>query len=134
MRKMTNLKLKNDILDIDNSKEPSIIWESQKIVIPFDEQNKRDHLIFSYIRELQRKLSSLEKDLKRRDLIDNSYIESDISDIEARQCIVNFLKENKKSGKNRISMIDITSKLHISGHQVERILESLVKEGVIGVD
>ncbi len=131
---MTNLKLKNDILDIDNSKEPSIIWESQKIVIPFDEQNKRDHLIFSYIRELQRKLSSLEKDLKRRDLIDNSYIESDISDIEARQCIVNFLKENKKSGKNRISMIDITSKLHISGHQVERILESLVKEGVIGVD
>ena len=131
---MTNLKLKTESLSSENVGEPSIIWESHKIVIPFNEQNKRDNLILSYIQELQSKVSSMEKDLKRRDLLDDSFFEKEFSDAEARESIVKFLKENKKKGKNRISMIDVTSKLHINGQQVERIIDTLVKEKVIGVD
>lgn len=129
----TTLNLKSEKFDTGVSSKPTIKWEQNTITLPFDD-SKRDQVLFDLFQNLQKKVTFLEKELIKKDSQKNEYVKKNISDSEARALVVDFLKDKKSKGTHDVSLIDITSKLFLPAIQVERILESLQNEHVIGVD
>ncbi len=110
-----------------NSGTAVVRYEQTAIQIPFNLQERKDRIFFDILKNLKKEVD----DLKKREKYFEAYIPKEISDEEARLELISYLKKNKKEGRGRVTVLDITSYLNIPAEQVERILEKLEKEGAV---
>ena len=108
-----------------------ISFEKQKIEVPLNFEEARDRAIYSFIHDLQNRVSSLENELKNQKLLSESHFEKQLSDEEAKIEIISYLKKNKNFGVNKINMIKLVTDLNLSAQQIERVMDSLEKERLV---
>lgn len=108
-----------------------ISFEKQKIEVPLNFEEARDRAIYSFIHDLQNRVSSLENELKNQKLLSESHFERQLSDQEAKIEIINYLKKNKNLGVNKINIIKLVADLNLSAEQIERVMDNLEKDGLV---
>lgn len=100
----------------------TVRYGNLEISIPFQ-------FVQKYI-TLQAKVDQLESELN---LIKRSIVR-ELSDEQAKEEIVKFIKSQKASGNNRISIIDITETLSLPIEQIDKIMKTLEKRGLKEID
>ncbi len=110
----------------DGKLKIKVPYEDITIEIALDFEDRKDVVLYGFIRELQRKVEALEgKVLSDKQLITN------LSDEQAEEIIKEQLLKLKSIGKIRISMVDLIRTIPIPSEQIERIMEKLEKENKI---
>ena len=101
-----------------------IIWEKNIIRIPFDTENERDKKIYDLIKNLQTKVEKLEEEKLQFNFLS-------LTDSQAKEKIIDYLKEKKREGHGVIEIFELSNRLRIPAPQVENIIEGLEKEGAV---
>lgn len=109
---------------VTTSTNQEIVFERNIIRIPFNTDNERDRKLYEILINLQNKVETLEKEGSQFEFLS-------LTEKQATEKIVKYLKEKKIQGHGRIEIFDISCNLKIPSEQVENILEKLEKEGVV---
>lgn len=108
-----------------------ISFEKQKIEIPLNFNEARDRAIYTFMHDLQERVSSLENELKNQKLLAESYFERQLSDEQAKIEIINYLKKSKYLGVNKINIIKLVTDLNLPAEQIERVMDNLQKDDIV---
>ncbi|MFC2143152.1 hypothetical protein ACFLQN_02015 [Candidatus Aenigmatarchaeota archaeon] len=118
---------KEDILSLDAI---TITYGGRKIPIPFNAVIGLVDNVASFFDQLQSRIEKLEKELKEMKKEDIRSIVDDLAEKE----IISFIKNEKKKGKEKISILDIMESLCLPADQINRIMEKIKKRGIREID
>ena len=107
-----------------NSTSGEIIWEKDVIKISFDAGNEANKQLFELIKVLNDKVERLEKEGHQIQTLRVSYE-------EAKKKIIQFLKDLKCEGHEKVDVLEISSKLKLPATQVEDVLDELEKKDLV---
>lgn len=111
----------------------NVPWEDTKIGIPLNLNEPREGVIYKVVREMQREIEILQKQVLSLEEEQNHYIIykfDKISNDEAEKRILKYLREIKKKQKD-ITLFEISQTLKLPADQAETIIEKLEKDGKI---
>ena len=106
------------------SEEPYIIFEKERIILPFGERILYERILYNCVTQLQKEVSDLKQQLEQ---ITFRRVSNDV----AKKEIVLLLKLNKMAGSSKVSIIDIVERLHLPAEQIEAVLDDLEKAELI---
>jgi len=110
-----------------------IPWEDTQINIPLNLSEPKESIIYKTIREMQRQIAELQKQLLIINEERNHYIKykfDALSDEKAEQRILGYLK-NMKTKVSEITLFEISQDTNLPADQIEKIIEKFEKKGKV---